>query len=83
MYQVLHGRGHLRRHSQCLLGPAETSEGGRWDVPWVRELPALALLIPSPPTLHLPAHQRRLLWRVPSALPLQSCPGQSPSPSPH
>lgn len=46
------------------------------------ELLALAPLIPSPPTLRLPAHPRHPLWRVPSALLLQSCPSQSPSPSP-
>lgn len=46
------------------------------------ELLALAPLIPSPPTLHLPAHPRHPLWKVPSALLLQSCPSQSPSPSP-
>lgn len=37
-------------HSQCLPRPAETSERGRWDVPWVGELLALA---PSFPVLPL------------------------------
>lgn len=82
MYQVLDGGGHWGGHSQCLPSPAETSERGRWDVPRVGELLALASLIPSPPTLHLPAHQRHPLWKGPSALLLQSCPSRSPSPSP-
>lgn len=69
-------------HSQCLPSRLRlASEGG--GVCRGRGAACSGSLIPSPPTLHLPAHRTHPLWKAPSALPLQSCPGQSPSPSPH
>lgn len=62
-------------------GWAETNEGGERCHGW-GAAPS-GSLTPSPPTLHLPAPQRHPLWKVPSALPLRSCPSQSLSPSPH
>lgn len=62
-------------------GWAETNDGGERCHGW-GAAPS-GSLTPSPPTLHLPAPRRHPLWKVPSALPLRSCPSQSLSPSPH
>lgn len=53
--RALADRGHVGDIlSQCLPGLGG-DERGRWEVLWVGERLALAPLIPSPPTLHLPA----------------------------